>query len=49
MKKSLPDYKEARRRTKEEVKHIYLDESYDRNSFKNQKYFLKQESPQQIY
>ena len=38
---NLPNIKDARKRTKEEVKYIYLDESYDKNSFKNQKYYLK--------
>ena len=37
----LPNIKEARKRTKEEVKHIYLDEHYDKNLFKGQKYFLR--------
>ena len=38
---NLPNIKDARKRTKEEVKYIYLDETYDKNAFKKQKYYLK--------
>ncbi len=37
----LPNIKDARKRTKEEVKHIYLDQHYDQDMFKNKKYFLR--------
>ncbi len=37
----LPNLQEARQRTNAEVKHIYLDENYDKNTFKGQKYFLR--------
>ena len=37
----LPSIKEARKRTKNEVKHIYLEQDYDKSSFKNKKYFLR--------
>ena len=38
---NLPDIKEARKRSKKEVEHIYLDQHYDKSSFKNKKYFLR--------
>lgn len=38
---NLPDIKEARKRTDEKVKYIYLDEEYDKSAFKNKKYFIK--------
>ncbi len=37
----LPNLTEARKRTSKEVEHIYLDEHYDQNTFKGQKYFLR--------
>ena len=37
----LPDLKEARIRTKNEVEIIYLNEEYDKSLFANQKYFIK--------
>lgn len=37
----LPNLKEARKRTKEEVPHIYLDENYDSNILKGKNYFVK--------
>ncbi len=37
----LPNLNEARKRTNNEVEHIYLDEHYDQNTFKGQKYFLR--------
>ena len=37
----LPNIKEARKRTKNEVEHIYLEQEYDNNTFKNKKYFLR--------
>ena len=37
----LPNIKDARKRTKEEVQHIYLDQHYDKDMFKNKKYFLR--------
>ena len=38
---NLPDIKEARKRSKKEVEHIYLDQHYDKSSFKNKKFFLR--------
>ncbi len=38
---NLPNIKEARKRTKNEVEHIYLEQEYDKNAFKNKKYFLR--------
>ncbi len=38
---NLPNIKEARRRTKEEVNYIELNQNYDSNMFKGQKYFLR--------
>ena len=38
---NLPDIKEARKRSKKEVEHVYLDQHYDKNTFKNKKYFLR--------
>ena len=37
----LPDLKEARKRTDKEIKHIFLDDKYDENTFKGQKYFIR--------
>lgn len=37
----LPNIKEARERTDKEVEYIYLDQKYDQNTFKGQKYFLR--------
>ena len=37
----LPNLLDAKKRTNEEVKHIYLDDQYDKNTFKGQKYFLR--------
>jgi len=37
----LPNLKEAQKRTKNEVEYIYLNDNYDKNSFKGQKYFLR--------
>ena len=37
----LPNLREAKKRTKKEVKHIYLNQKYDENLFKGQKYFLR--------
>ena len=37
----LPNLNDARVRTKNEVEQIYLDQQYDSNTFKGQKYFLK--------
>ncbi len=37
----LPDLKEAKKRTKNKTEYIYLNENYDKNMFKNQKYFLR--------
>lgn len=41
MSMNLPNIKEARRRTKEEVNYIELNQNYDSNMFKGQKYFLR--------
>jgi len=38
---NLPDLKEAKKRTNKEVKHIYLNQEYDKNIFKNKKYFIR--------
>lgn len=38
---NLPNIKDARRRTKEEVNYIELNQNYDSNMFKGQKYFLR--------
>ncbi len=38
---NLPNIKEARRRTKEKVNYIELNQNYDSNMFKGQKYFLR--------
>lgn len=38
---NLPNIKEARKRTKEEVNYIELNQNYDSNMFKGQKYFLR--------
>ena len=37
----LPNLDEARKRTKNEIEFVTLDQSYDANTFKNQKYFLR--------
>ena len=37
----LPNINEARKRTKEKVNYIYLEQQYDKNLFKNKKYFLR--------
>ena len=37
----LPNLKEAQKRTNKEVDYIYLDDNYDKNTFKGQKYFLR--------
>ena len=37
----LPNLNDARVRTKNEIEQIYLDQQYDSNTFKGQKYFLK--------
>ena len=38
---NLPNITEARKRTKEEVNYIELNQNYDSNMFKGQKYFLR--------
>lgn len=37
----LPNLNEARKRTKNEIDHINLEQKYDANTFKGQKYFLR--------
>ena len=37
----LPNLNEARKRTKEEVEYIYLEQEYDKTTFENQKYFIR--------
>jgi len=37
----LPNLDEARKRTKNEIEFVTLDQNYDANTFKNQKYFLR--------
>ena len=37
----LPNLNDARIRTKKEIEHIHLDQQYDENTFKGQKYFLR--------
>ena len=37
----LPNLNEARKRTKDEVEYIYLDQNYDSNTFANKKYFIR--------
>ena len=37
----LPDIKEARKRTSKKSEHIFLEQKYDKNSFKGKKYFIK--------
>ena len=37
----LPNRKEAQKRTSKEVDYIYLDDNYDKSTFKGQKYFLR--------
>ncbi len=38
---NLPNLQEARKRTNSEIDHIRLEQHYDENTFKNQKYFLR--------
>jgi len=38
---NLPNINDARKRTKEETKYIYLDEKYDKSMFKGKKYFIR--------
>lgn len=38
---NLPNLDEARKRNKKEVDYIYLEQNYDKNTFKGQKYFLR--------
>ena len=37
----LPNLNEAKKRTNKEVDYVYLDDNYDKNTFKGQKYFLR--------
>jgi tRNA-2-methylthio-N6-dimethylallyladenosine synthase len=37
----LPNLNEARKRTKDEVEYIYLEQEYDKSTFANQKYFIR--------
>ena len=37
----LPSLNEARKRTKDEVEYIYLEQEYDKSTFENQKYFIR--------
>ena len=37
----LPNLNEARKRTKEEVEYIFLEQNYDKNTFANKKYFIR--------
>ena len=37
----LPNLDEARKRTKNEIEFVTLDQNYDSETFKNQKYFLR--------
>lgn len=37
----LPNLNEARKRTKNKIEHIHLEQKYDENTFKGQKYFLR--------
>ncbi len=37
----LPNLNEAKKRTKKGVDYIYLNDNYDKNTFKGQKYFLR--------
>ena len=37
----LPNLNEARKRTKEDVEYIYLEQNYDKNMFANKKYFIR--------
>ena len=37
----LPSLNEARKRTKDEVEYIYLEQEYDKSTFANQKYFIR--------
>ena len=38
---NLPNMQEARARNKNEVKYIHLEQDYNKNQYKNQKYFLR--------
>ena len=38
---NLPNIKDARKRTKENIEYIYLDQSFDKNLFYGKKYFLR--------
>ena len=38
---NLPDLKAAKKRTDEEVEYVNLDQKYDKNTFANQKYFIR--------
>ncbi len=38
---NLPNLNDARIRTKNDIEHIYLEQEYDQNIFKGQKYFLR--------
>lgn len=38
---NLPNLNEARQRNKTEVDYVYLNQNYDENTFKGQKYFLR--------
>ncbi|MGN0966123.1 MAG: tRNA (N6-isopentenyl adenosine(37)-C2)-methylthiotransferase MiaB [Candidatus Coprovivens sp.] len=37
----LPSLKEAKKRTKDEVEYIHLEQEYDKSTFANQKYFIR--------
>ena len=37
----LPNLNEAKKRTNKEVDYIYLNDKYDKNTFKGKKYFLR--------
>ena len=37
----LPNIKDARKRTKDKVEYVYLDQHYDDSAYKNKKYFLR--------
>ena len=37
----LPNLNEARKRSNSEVDYIYLNQNYNENTFKGQKYFLR--------
>ena len=38
---NLPNIKEARKRENKKTEFIYLNEEYDKNAFKGQKYFIR--------